>query len=671
MSPLPPHLSALPDPVSDPYATSQELLVDQLLAIRLRLGEAVTQLDAWSRGELACWSRELLDLEAAIDRRARASTALAMTQLCERFELAPSERRLLWTLVAHAVCPVSRTLLHQLSTERDPELTSDVLGRVVHGLLGTPEVMVELGPDATLVRYGLIEACERERAGSEHRTPWRLSRRVLSLVQGEIRLDPSLGRLATLETSIPALEDLVLDECAVTQLDEVIRRDAFVIVHGRLGAGRRSALLAIAGGLGHRILRVDARELARDRDRARHQLRQIARECRLLGLVPLIRDLDALTAGETVERIDLVEDELPGLVLATSRDPIARQRWTRAPISVELPPLPLAGIRTLWGRALPAARSGDLEVLSTLYPMTPALIHSVGRLAVERCGTAAMKPAHIEDAMRSVLDDRLAGLARRVEVKQSWDDLVLADEQRTAIRDLIARIAYRPEVYEKWGFDRLGRGLGISALFSGPPGTGKTMAAGLLAASVHLPLYQVDLSKIVSKWIGETEKNLAALFDAAEAGHAILLFDEADALFGKRTEVKSSNDRHANQETNFLLQRLETYGGICVLTTNHENAIDEAFRRRITTHLRFPMPDEDERAQIWRALLPPEAPVDDDLDVEALAHTYVMSGGYIRNAVLRAAFLAAAEKGPIDRQRLSRAAQLEYERLGKVFIAKH
>jgi SpoVK/Ycf46/Vps4 family AAA+-type ATPase len=225
-------------------------------------------------------------------------------------------------------------------------------------------------------------------------------------------------------------------------------------------------------------------------------------------------------------------------------------------------------------------------------------------------------------------------------------------------------------VYEDWGFaEKLGKGLGVAALFTGPPGTGKTMAAGLVARALQVTLYQVDISKIVSKWVGETEKNLATLFDAAEAGHAILLFDEADALFGKRTDVKSSNDRHANQETNFLLQRLETYAGICILTSNHETAIDEAFRRRLTVHVRFPMPDADERRRLWTAMIPNSAPRADMLGVERLAETYVMTGGYIRNAVLRAAFLAADEDGMIDARRLARAAQLEYEAMGK--IASH
>jgi SpoVK/Ycf46/Vps4 family AAA+-type ATPase len=255
-----------------------------------------------------------------------------------------------------------------------------------------------------------------------------------------------------------------------------------------------------------------------------------------------------------------------------------------------------------------------------------------------------MKPCHVETGIRAVLDDRLSGLATRITVTQTWDDLVLPDDQTAALVEMVARIRERRRVYEDWGFaSKLAKGLGVTALFSGPPGTGKTMAAGLIARELGVDVYQVEPSKLTSKWIGETEKNLAALFDAAEGGHAILLFDEADGLFSKRTNVQSSNDRHANQEVNYLLQRLETFTGICVLTTNHESAIDDAFRRRFSVHVRFPMPAADERLRLWRTMVPVSAPIAADVDFRRLADTFVMSGGYIRNAVLRAAFVAADE----------------------------
>jgi hypothetical protein len=441
-----------------------------------------------------------------------------------------------------------------------------------------------------------------------------------------------------------------------------------VIVAGGVGTGRRSLLTAAARAHGCQVLVIDAPQIARDRQVAARQLRLVARECRLFGLVPLLRGADALGAsGDVPDRLDLLEAELAGLVLATATRAPAR-RWRRAPAMFELPLLTGAQRARLWARAVPVAAE-DADLLATLYPMAPALIRAVGEASARARGREALQAHHVEAGVRAVLDDRLAGLATRVRVTQTWDDLVLPEDQLTSIIELLARIRQRRRVYEDWGFARkVGRGLGVTALFSGPPGTGKTMCAGLIARDLATEIYQVDTSKLVSKWIGETEKNLGALFDAAEAGHAILLFDEADALFGKRTDVKSSNDRHANQETNYLLQRLESFGGVCILTTNHDSALDAAFRRRLSVHVRFPMPEPEERERLWRAMLPAEAPAASEIKFEQLGRAYAMSGGHIRNAVLRAAFLAADQGCSIDSALLARAAQLECEAMGKVVL---
>jgi SpoVK/Ycf46/Vps4 family AAA+-type ATPase len=304
-----------------------------------------------------------------------------------------------------------------------------------------------------------------------------------------------------------------------------------------------------------------------------------------------------------------------------------------------------------------------------MYPIAPSLIDAAATVARAQTHAPGKGPIqmHIRTGLRAALDGRLAGLAHRVETSQDWDSLVLPTDQREAIEELLARVRRRRTVYEDWDLGSyFGRGLGVSALLSGPPGTGKTMAAGLIAKELSTDLYQVDMSKIVSKWIGETEKNLAAVFDAAEAGHAILLFDEADALFGKRTDVRSSNDRHANQETNFLLQRLESFRGVCLMTTNNDTAIDEAFRRRISFHIHFPMPEVAERIRLWRTMLRPTIPVEGEIDLAGLASRYEMSGGHIRNAVLRAAFFAADSGGAVTNQHLYRAAALEYHAMGRI-----
>jgi SpoVK/Ycf46/Vps4 family AAA+-type ATPase len=262
----------------------------------------------------------------------------------------------------------------------------------------------------------------------------------------------------------------------------------------------------------------------------------------------------------------------------------------------------------------------------------------------------------------------MGGLAARVQVRQRWDELVLGKDTLDQIKALTARVKHAHKVLEEWGLEsKLARGTGVAALFSGPPGTGKTMVAGLIARELELELYQVDLSKVVSKWVGETEKQLSRIFDAADAGHALLLFDEADALFAKRTEVKGAIDRYANLEVNYLLQRVEAFGGITILTTNMDSSIDPALLRRLAAHVRFWPPELDERIALWRGFLAGGAvPLEEDVDLEAMAKRFTeMTGANIRNAAIAAAFLAADEGVAVASRHIERAARGEYASMGR------
>jgi SpoVK/Ycf46/Vps4 family AAA+-type ATPase len=232
------------------------------------------------------------------------------------------------------------------------------------------------------------------------------------------------------------------------------------------------------------------------------------------------------------------------------------------------------------------------------------------------------------------------------------------------LREVVSHVRQRATVYEQWGFAARGaRGLGISALFAGVSGTGKTLASEMLANALRLDLYRIDLSSVVSKYIGETEKNLRRIFDAAEESGAILLFDEADALFGKRSEVKDSHDRYANIEVSYLLQRMESYRGLAILTTNMKSALDQAFLRRIRFVVQFPFPDATQRAEIWRRIFPPATPTE-GLDIQRLARLNA-PGGNIRNIALNAAFLAADEGSPVRMIHLLHAARVEYAKQEK------
>ncbi len=296
---------------------------------------------------------------------------------------------------------------------------------------------------------------------------------------------------------------------------------------------------------------------------------------------------------------------------------------------------------------------------------------SVFPLGFEQIAQVASRQAlgidAVEEGCRQSIGHRVGQLARRVTSSLTWDDVILPDVIVDVVTEMLAYAKHREHVFRDWGFaSKHAYGIGLSALFSGPPGTGKTMLSGLVARELGLDLYQIDLSRVVSKYIGETEERLARLFEEAQRGGVALLFDEADSLFAKRTSVKSSTDRYANLEVNFLLQKMEEFSGVAILTTNLESSLDEAFRRRIRFHVKFERPDAEERDRLWRAMLPSSAPVAAGVNFAALAKAYEFSGGEIKNASLRAAFLAVAEGKGIDLDILDRAAAAESAERGRL-----
>jgi hypothetical protein len=336
-------------------------------------------------------------------------------------------------------------------------------------------------------------------------------------------------------------------------------------------------------------------------------------------------------------------------------------------VVIELPAIDEGERLVVWRDALAdAGLVADAARLASRYRLGPGSIHRTIAATRERVIGSDANGA-IDQYIRQTRDARLGQHARRVERLATWDRLVLPTDIVDSLRELVSRVRHRRTVFEAWGMDRvMSTSRGLTALFSGPPGTGKTLVAGVIARELGLDLYQIDLSKMMSKWIGETERNLATIFDAAEDGQVILLFDEADSLFAKRTEVRSSNDRYANLEVNYLLQRLDAFEGIAILTTNASSSIDAAFKRRLSFRLSFPFPDEDTREELWRVHLPPQLPTQGPLALDRLAHKYQLSGGYIRNACLRAAFLAAQDETALTQHHLDRAVALEYAELGKL-----
>ncbi len=588
--------------------------------------------------------------------------------LRERLALSAQELSVVWLLAAIALRPSVRRAALAFAGEGTYDPSTAAIGSLIYGRTPSAEAIMHLAATGTLRRLQIIE---RSDGGApdvhDTRQTWCLSPRVLAWLHGDSRVQGSAVREhADQTTELLALHPDVAGSLASTRLQH-----ATFVACGLRGLGRRTALRGLADKQSVVTLDVDAATLPKAVDDLKAQLRRIARECKLLGRAPLICNIDALVDDKGQTRVDLVGSELvseiEGPVFVTCGVNRPAMRWGRPTVVIAMKPPTGDQRAALWLNELGQGTLEDGEHLATMYPLAPALIHHAAKAAKAHASGRVLEPEDICAGVRAVLDDRLGDYAKRVEITQTWSDLVLPDDQREAIQYLIARIRQGRTVFEQWGFAaKVGKGLGTSALFSGPPGTGKTMCAALIAKELGLELYQVDMAKVVSKWIGESERNLAALFDAAEAGHAILLFDEADSLFGKRTDVKSSNDRYANLETNYLLQRLESFTGICLLTSNHESNIDAAFQRRLALHVRFDLPDVGERAALWRAMLPAAAPVADGVDMSALARRFAMSGGYIRNAALRAAFLAADDGSPITVEHLERAAKLEYEGMGKI-----
>lgn len=592
-------------------------------------------------------------LHAALQERLAASSidvrVAPMEWLQLRLALSPVVLDALWVLACLELDPALARLAQVFGVAECPDLSVQIWQRLVSVSEDEIERIAELG---------LIETATDVRLPM-HRRWVRAADRVIELARGELRLDPEVA-------SICALTPPNRVNLPRARID-LPSAEALLVATGVEGAGRATLLRDAASARGLGVLEVRVAELASDAEKLRRQLRAVVREARLFGIVPLLRDLDAAkdVRSELIQSVLLAKHE--GLVMATASDSPA---WvtTRPVVVMAAGPLTSAERANLWESVLPNAATDVITEVSERYTISPGAIVAAARNANARVSMGGvLSVAHVHEGLRAHLGQKLGALAKRIEWRQTWDDLVLPEAQREQVDELIARVRHRRQVLEVQGFGgKTAKGHGQIALLSGEPGTGKTMVAGLIAVELGLDLYQVDLSNVVSKYIGETEKGLARLFDAAESGHIVLLFDEADALFAKRSEVKSSNDRYANLETNYLLQRLESFAGISILTTNHDAALDDAFRRRLACHIKFPLPDEAERAKLWRALIPRQARVARDINLGRLAQDFDMSGGHIKNAVMRAAYLAAAHDAPISMEYLRKAAHAEYDAMGRI-----
>jgi hypothetical protein len=521
-----------------------------------------------------------------------------------------------------------------------------------------------LTPDAALRRWRLIELGKGDTLST---TQLRISERVLHFLTGTPSTEERLDGLLDV---VPSPRQLSPSHAVLAQ------RIVFAITSASGGyptihltradstSKRDSAAAAVESlGMVLHILRVSDIPAASAERLALTRLWE--REALLIGGALLIETDAGLTHEQHNLLAQFVEASV-GLVFVSSRDPIhIASRHTT--IRFDVDDLGRVEQETLWREALgpsAATANGSIHRLVAQFNLSPGAIRAA---SAETLGALSDKDDFEQtlwDACRAQSRPQLDDLAQRIEVSANWDDLVLPEGQTAILHQIVAQVKHRHTVYDDWGFSSRGsRGLGISALFAGASGTGKTMAAEVLANALRLDLYRIDLSTVVSKYIGETEKNLRRVFDAAESGGAILLFDEADALFGRRSEVKDSHDRYANIEVSYLLQRMEAYRGLAILTTNMKDALDTAFLRRIRFVVQFPFPVAVHRAEIWRRIFPAQTPTQ-ALDYEKLSHLNI-AGGNIRNIALGAAFLAAETAEPVSMTHLLRATRSEYAKIEK------
>ena len=513
----------------------------------------------------------------------------------------------------------------------------------------------------------------------------RLEPQVLAALLGETSLDSRLARACRLwrpvagagktlsPTSAP--RGLLALACRYQETSEPLR----LYLQGPNREDKRAAAADIATELGAMLLDVDLARLSAAPLDFEHALRLIGREAWLKGCVVHFDDADALLLApaplQARRRFAQHLSNSSGITVVSGQhawEPIEGLCCALMPVMFELPTADQRVV--LWTQSL---RERGVEIapaatrsLAERYQLDPTQIAGAAAAvlfaASARCGGGEPTLDVLFAAARAQTRHALDPLAERMESSRGWSDLVLPHDTMSQLQEVCTCVEHSHRVFGEWGFaDKLAYGKGIHVLFAGPSGTGKTMAAQVLAQELKLDLYRIDLASIVSKYIGETEKNLDRIFGAARNANAILFFDEADALFGKRTEVKDSHDRYANQEVSYLLQKMEAYDGIMVLATNMRQNIDEAFLRRFTSIVSFPTPDRTQRRRLWAGAWPAATPLAPDVDFDALAAAHRFTGANIRNVALLASFLAAANNQPVHAEHVAHAAARETQKLGK------
>jgi len=440
---------------------------------------------------------------------------------------------------------------------------------------------------------------------------------------------------------------------------------------GPYGAGKRQAARYIAAACGNRLMHVDIPALNDASVGLYEGLRLALRDARLLDAVLYLAGWDmVLSDGRPPQPLLTILLGYPGVVITAGEQgwQPADRRHLRPIYHVEFSAPGYDERLTIWQHHLPDSEL-DLLPVAAHFRFTPGQIADAVDTAhdLARWRNAPLSRSDLFAASRTHSNQRLSTLATKITPRYGWQDIVLPADTLRQLQEVVNTVEQRPTVYGRWGFGRkLALGKGTNALFAGESGTGKTMSADIIAGVLGLDLYKIDLSSVVSKYIGETEKNLDKIFTEAATSNAILFFDEADAIFGKRSEVKDSHDRYANIETGYLLQRMEAFDGVVILATNLQANLDDAFIRRLHFIIDFPFPEAPDRERIWRVTYPADTPLAEEVDFSFLARQFRIAGGNIKNIVVASAFLAARDGAPVGMRHILHAARREYQKLGRL-----
>jgi AAA+ superfamily predicted ATPase len=598
------------------------------------------------------------------------SDPAALDSLVSLFSLSPFERNIVLMCAGMNLDSTFDLLCASIQGDQHPFPTFSLALAALPGAHWSA-----LAPDAPLRYWRLIEVSTN---GLLTKSRLHINERVLHYLTGISSRDERLSGIVKpllSETNLVPSHSKLADNLFMAWSQKRGKSELPVVVlYGDDETGKQAIATSICEELEMNIETISAHDLPAASNELLELIRLLEREAALNGSVLFFdcSETDTTDSGRLNIITRFCEQIRGATIISSCKRNINLKRST---VAFEVKKPTSSEQQALWKSSLGAEAdklNGKLEMIASQFDLSARTIRHAGSEILNYLKTNGSESNDSSDVIWKMLWDecresarpRLDDLAQRIKPFATFDDLVLPELQKQILNEVAIHIRQRAKVYGEWGFaDKDARGLGISALFAGVSGTGKTMAAEVLANELSLDLYRIDLSQVVNKYIGETEKNLKKIFDAAEEGGAILLFDEADALFGKRSEVKDSHDRYANVEVSYLLQRMESYRGLAILTTNMKNAMDNAFLRRIRFVVQFSFPDATQRAEIWRRVFPSGVPTE-HLDVKKLGRLNV-AGGNIRNIALNAAFHAAEEGTPVRMTHLLRAARSEYSKLEK------